>query len=221
VAAFLFDEVWQQGYRGSKRTVRRQLAAWRTAEPPPPAHVMLPGPWRLVWLLLRRPSDLDEEEQVLLKQMCEWSVEVVSARQLAQHFMRLVRERRGYELTTWAAEVQNTGPPELRGFSRNLRRDRDAVQAGLTEHWSSGCVEGHVNKLSRRDKCSDGLASTYCANVCCWQTELECSTVISSVDDSEQRRAAREHFKTHYRALYDEVLEILFQVDPIRVHGGR
>jgi hypothetical protein len=41
VAAFLFDEVWQEGYRGSKRTVRRQLAGWRTAEPPSSAHAML------------------------------------------------------------------------------------------------------------------------------------------------------------------------------------
>jgi hypothetical protein len=43
VAAFLFDEIRQKGYRGSKRTLRRQLAGWRTAEPPPPAHAMLPG----------------------------------------------------------------------------------------------------------------------------------------------------------------------------------
>ena len=35
----------------------------------------------------------------------------------------------------------------IRGFSRNLRRDWGAVHAGLTERWSSGCVEGNVNKL--------------------------------------------------------------------------
>jgi hypothetical protein len=52
-----------QGYRGSKRTVRRQLAGWRLAEPPPPAHAMLPGPRTLVWLLLRRPSDLDKKSR--------------------------------------------------------------------------------------------------------------------------------------------------------------
>jgi transposase len=147
VAAFLFDEVWQHGYRGSKRTVRRQLAGWRTAEPPPPAHAMLPGPRTLAWLLLRRPSDLDEKEQMLLKQLYERSAELGSARRLAQHFLRLVRERRGRELEQWVAEVHKTGPPELRGFSRNLRHDWDAVHAGLTQPWSSGSVEGNVNKL--------------------------------------------------------------------------
>lgn len=147
VAAFLFDEIRQKGYRGSKRTVRRQLARWRTAEPPPPAHAMLPGPRTLAWLLLRRPSDLDDKEQLLLKQLCERTAELGSARRLAQHFLRLVRERRGRELDEWVADVQKTGPPELRGFSRNLHRDWDAVHAGLTERWSSGSVEGNVNKL--------------------------------------------------------------------------
>jgi transposase len=147
VTAFLFDEIWQKGYRGSKRTVRRQLAGWRIAEPPAPAHAMLPGPRTLAWLLLRRPSDLDDKEQLLLKQLCERTAEFGSARRLAQHFLRLVRERRGRELAEWVADVHQTGPPELRGFSRNLRRDWDAVHAGLTERWSSGSVEGNVNKL--------------------------------------------------------------------------
>ncbi len=147
VAAFLFDEVRQQGYRGSKRTVRRQLTGWRVAEPPPPAHAMLPGPRTLAWLLLRRPSDLDEKEQILLKQLYERSPELGCARQLAQHFLRLVRERRGRELDDWVADVHSTGPPELRGFSRNLQHDWAAVHAGLTERWSSGSVEGNVNKV--------------------------------------------------------------------------
>jgi len=147
VAAYLFDEIKKRGYRGSKRTVRRQLAGWRTAEPPPPAHVMLPGPRTLAWLLLRRPSDLDEKEHVLLRQLYERSAELGRARQLAQDFLRLVRERRGRELDEWVSNVHKMGPPELRGFSRNLQHDWDAVHAGLTERWSSGCVEGNVNKL--------------------------------------------------------------------------
>jgi transposase len=138
VAAFLFDEVWKQGYRGSKRTVRRQLAGWRVAQPPPPAQAMLPGPRTLAWLLLRRPSDLDEKEQILLKQLYARSPELVCARRLAQHFLRLVRERRGRELDDWVADVRTTGPPELRGFGRNLQRDWAAVHAGLTERWSWG-----------------------------------------------------------------------------------
>ena len=38
------------------------------------------------------------------------------------------------------------------------------------------------------------------------------------MNESEQRRAARKRFQAQYRALYDEVLEILFQIDPLGIH---
>ncbi|MFC9769066.1 transposase [Rhodococcus jostii] len=37
--------------------------------------------------------------------------------------------------------------PALRSFVRGLRRDLDAVTAGLTLLHSSGPVEGHVNRI--------------------------------------------------------------------------
>ena len=85
---------------------------------------MLPGPRTLAWLLLRRPSDLDEKEQLLLKQLYQRSAELVTACRLAQHFLRLVRERPRFANSRddWVADVHTTGPPELRGFTRNLHR---------------------------------------------------------------------------------------------------
>jgi transposase len=153
VAAALFTEIKQQGYPGRERTVQAHLARWRTTERTRPASAMpsgplLPGPRNLAWLLLRRPSDLDDEDQQLLHDLCEKSVELGSARKLAQHFLRLVRERPGGRaMDDWVIAVQSTGPPELRGFVRNLRRDWHAVSAGLSLQWSSGSVEGNVNKV--------------------------------------------------------------------------
>jgi hypothetical protein len=40
----------------------------------------------------------------------------------------------------------------------------------------------------------------------------------TSTGENEQRRAARKRYQAQYRALYDELLEILFQLDPIGVH---
>jgi transposase len=96
---------------------------------------------------LRRRSELDDAERVLLTDLCRRSSELASSRRLAQRFMVLVRERRGAQLEEWLADVQSTGPPELRGFSRNLHRDWLAVHAGFTVHWSSGPVEGNINRL--------------------------------------------------------------------------
>jgi len=57
----------------------------------------------------------------------------------------LVRERRGTHFEERITDVQSAGPPELRGFSRNLDRGWHAVHAGFTVHWSSGPVEGKAS----------------------------------------------------------------------------
>lgn len=40
----------------------------------------------------------------------------------------------------------------------------------------------------------------------------------TNAGENEQRRAARKRYQAQYRALYDQLLEILFQLDPIGVH---
>jgi hypothetical protein len=54
---------------------------------------------------------------------------------------------RGRDLEKWITAADASGLPELRSFVTGLRRDQDAVTAGLTLHWSSGAVEGHVNRF--------------------------------------------------------------------------
>ncbi|MFE1841687.1 hypothetical protein [Streptomyces sviceus] len=39
--------------------------------------------------------------------------------------------------------------PSLSRFAQHLERDLDAVTAGLTVPFSSGFVEGHVNRIKR------------------------------------------------------------------------
>src|SRR5215471_2782838 len=40
----------------------------------------------------------------------------------------------------------------------------------------------------------------------------------TSVNEAEQRRAARKRYQAQYRVLYGQLLEILFQLNPIGVH---
>ena len=54
-------------------------------------------------------------------------------------------ERQGRELEKWMTAASST--PELSSFITGLRRDQDAVTAGLTLPWSSGVVEGHINRI--------------------------------------------------------------------------
>jgi hypothetical protein len=80
--------------------------------------------------LLRRASELDDEDRLVSATLCGQIDELHAAHRLAQQFLVLVRERKCRELDEWIAAVLATGPADLRGFSRNLRRDRVAVQTG-------------------------------------------------------------------------------------------
>ena len=62
-------------------------------------------------------------------------------------FLILVRKLQGNELEPWLARVKATGARELRQFAHGLERDRAAVVAGLTLPYSTGPVEGHINRL--------------------------------------------------------------------------
>ena len=60
-------------------------------------------------------------------------------------FADIMTGRRGQDLEKWITTASSQ--PQLRSFSAGLRRDQDAVTAGLTLPWSSGAVEGHVNRI--------------------------------------------------------------------------
>jgi transposase len=55
----------------------------------------------------------------------------------------------GERLEAWAAQAEASPVSELRGFAKGLRKDWAAVTAGLTVPYSSGPVEGHVNRCQK------------------------------------------------------------------------
>ena len=52
-------------------------------------------------------------------------------------------------LPSWIDAVEASQLPGLTGFACHLRRDLDAVTAGLTLDWSSGGTEGAVNRIKK------------------------------------------------------------------------
>lgn len=47
----------------------------------------------------------------------------------------------------WLGRVETSGLGELRSFAGGIRRDYAAVKAALTLAWSTGIVEGNINRL--------------------------------------------------------------------------
>jgi transposase len=143
----LYTELCQRGYRGSRRTLRRYLTAYRRATPPP-ARATIVAPRQVAALVVRRPDKLSAADQALLEQLCARCEHLATMCHLARTFATALRERRGAAaFAPWAAEAEGSKVSELRGFVAGLRQDEAAVIAGLTLPWSSGVVEGHVTRV--------------------------------------------------------------------------
>lgn len=161
-ARLLWQEIRAQGFRGSYAHLRHALTCWRTGPaprgraaqtaPPPPA---LPRPAgrpvsvrQSVWLLLRSDEALKQEDRAFMAQLALLWPQVTALRTLAQEFGVLVRTRHAAGLEDWLCAAEQSAWPELASFATGLRRDRAAVDAGLTLEWSQGQVEGHVNRVN-------------------------------------------------------------------------
>ena len=61
--------------------------------------------------------------------------------------MEMIRDRRAERFPGWISQVMESRIPELKSFADSLKQDQLAVVAALTHEWSSGRVEGQVNRL--------------------------------------------------------------------------
>lgn len=59
----------------------------------------------------------------------------------------MVRERTGEQLDAWLAAAQASRLEAFEPFVTGVQHDKDAILAGLTLPWSTGPLEGNVNRL--------------------------------------------------------------------------
>ncbi|MER7584328.1 transposase [Kitasatospora sp. NPDC097691] len=64
----------------------------------------------------------------------------------------------GSELPAWMERVGHDNLPTLHSLVNGLRRDQDAVIAGLSSSWSSGQVEGRITRVKRINRDGHGRA---------------------------------------------------------------
>jgi transposase len=133
------------GYKGSYQRVRAYLHKKRTS--PRPVVARPPSPRTVAGWILRRPETLPEAEQLLLKTVRTQCPEIDALTRHVRAFAVMLTERQGERLPDWLAAVRQDDLPSLHTLAAGIDRDRDAVIAGLTLPWSSGAVEGHVNRI--------------------------------------------------------------------------
>lgn len=69
------------------------------------------------------------------------------AYQLVQEFLVMVRKREGHHLDAWLGRVEMSNLAELQSFASGVKKDKEAVRAGLSLSTNNGMVEGQVTKL--------------------------------------------------------------------------
>jgi transposase len=156
----LYEDLQRQGYRGGRSTVLGYLTQLRKAQGLAPRSRMVQSappvtdptvqrltPRQATWLTLRRPENVTEDEQVLLVQLHQAHAAFAQAMTLAQDFARLLRARQPERLEAWLQQAATSALGVFRRLAKSFQRDYAAVKTGVTLSWSSGPVEGHINRL--------------------------------------------------------------------------
>jgi transposase len=157
----LCAELRQRGYRGSYPTGARYTQRLRQAQGGAPRQRLVGKPLgavrdprqppltarRAAWLVLRRA---DQRPAVESQQLTQWRAqpgELAEAITRTEDFVQLIRQRQGAQRDPWLERAAPSTLGVLQRFAQGLRDDDAAVQAGMTLPWSTGPVEGHMNRL--------------------------------------------------------------------------
>ena len=151
--ATLYAEIREQGFRGSVQTLRRYLQPLRPVEGtmrrrlPAPSTSAPPKPRRVTKWIMSDPAKLKAEDQHKLDAIRQRSPALDALTGHVQDFADMMHKLRGTRLPQWIAAVLASDLTQLHSFVKGLQRDIAAVTAGLSLPWSSGAVEGQVNRV--------------------------------------------------------------------------
>lgn len=102
---------------------------------------------------------LDPDERTQLATILACCPELAATAAHVHDFAQIMATRQGGRLSDWMRGVDADDLPALHSLTIGLRRDEAAVTAGLTMTWSSGAVEGNVNRIKTIKRQMYGRAS--------------------------------------------------------------
>ncbi len=160
----LWRDIRAQGFTGSLALVARWARRQRMLAPPPPAppsarigrppkqRAAPPRPAPLprrpvVWWLLHPPQGLKPLLRTVLEQMELASPAFGTLYRLAHTFTDMIRSQQPEHLDSWLEQASASDFPELVSLASGITRDYAAVEAALRWPYSTGPVEGHLNRL--------------------------------------------------------------------------
>ena len=98
-------------------------------------------------LLGKIGSELTVRQQEIVDRLKKHCPGYAVMRNLVLGFRTILRAGKLATLHEWMERALKTGIHPLQRFVRTLKQDIGAVEAAVTERWSNGPVEGHINRL--------------------------------------------------------------------------
>jgi transposase len=158
-ATALFREIKSMGYPGGELAVQRYLRQFRyhrshAPRPPKPPSVRQVTSW-----IMTHPDDLDPRDAAKLRAIRDRDADLDRLTRHVRAFAAMMTGRHGDRLEAWITSAEHDTLTPLAGFARHLRHDHDAVLHGLSLPYSSGPVEGNINRLKMLKRQMFGRAS--------------------------------------------------------------
>ena len=145
------------GWTGNVQAVERYVRQFRTADGrtragraarPVPAATLVPKTRQITRWLLSRPDRLDPDDQAGLAVITACCTHLDALAGHIRTFAEMMTRRQGLlALEDWLTRVEADDQPQLHSFANGIRRDQQAVTAGLALPYSSAAMEGNVNKI--------------------------------------------------------------------------
>lgn len=170
-AAALHEEIRARGWKGDVLAVERYLRQFRTADGrnrkaraqpqltapgTPPA----PKPRQVTRWIMTHPDHLASDDAASLARLLDASPALAAAAGHVRTFAAMMTRRQGLlALEDWLTQVEADNQPALHSFARGIRRDQQAVTAGLALPYSSGAVEGKNCKIKYLKRLMYGRAN--------------------------------------------------------------
>jgi transposase len=149
--AGLWREIRERGFKGQSGVVRRWATERRRRDAPADrvtqaksSELQPPTARKVTRLLMSEPDKLSEVDRRFITALLEVSPPIARAAELARAFSSMIRKGLADQLDDWIKAAETAG---FKGFAGSLRQDRDAVHAAMTMPWSTGPVEGQINRL--------------------------------------------------------------------------
>jgi transposase len=99
------------------------------------------------WLLLRAPEQLDDAVRADLVRIRAADPALAAGHALVQRCRALLARRDAAALAPWLAAATTSALPPFVSLAAGLRHDLAAITNALRYPWSTGPVEGHVNRV--------------------------------------------------------------------------